>query len=255
VDYVDTPLRAGLYMLPLTLGMLIAGPTSGYLSDRFGARWFATGGMLGSALSFLLLSLLPIDFSFGVFAAMLFLMGASMGLFASPNRAAVMNSLPPQDRGAGGGMNQTFQNSAQVLSVGIFFTLMILGLAANLPHALASGLQAHGVPAASAHSAAHIPPVSILFAAFLGYNPIQHLVGAHVLASLPAHSQAALTGRSFFPHLISGPFSSGLHEAFLFAIVACLIAAAASLLRGGTYHHAEAASKQVSNREEPQYAR
>jgi len=255
VDYVDTPLRAGLYMLPLTLGMLLAGPTSGYLSDRFGARWFATGGMLGSALSFLLLSLLPIDFSFGVFAAVLFSMGASMGLFASPNRAAVMNSLPPQDRGAGGGMNQTFQNSAQVLSVGVFFTLMILGLAANLPHALASGLQAHGVPAASARSAAHIPPVSILFAAFLGYNPIQHLVGAHVLASLPAHSQAALTGRSFFPHLISGPFSSGLHEAFLFAIVACLIAAAASLLRGGTYHHAEAASKRVGNREEPQYAR
>ncbi len=241
VDYVDTPLRAGLYMLPLTLGMLIAGPTSGYLSDRFGARPFATGGMLGSALSFVLLSLLPIDFSFGVFAAVLFLMGASMGLFASPNRAAVMNSLPAQDRGAGGGMNQTFQNSAQVLSVGIFFTLMILGLAANLPHALASGLQANGVSAASAHSASHVPPVSILFAAFLGYNPIEHLVGSHVLGSLPAHSHAVLTGRSFFPHLISGPFSSGLHEAFLFAIVACLIAAAASLARGGKYHHGDVA--------------
>ncbi len=239
VDYVDTPLRAGLYMLPLTLGMLIAGPTSGYLSDRFGARWFATGGMLGSALAFVLLSLLPIDFSFGLFAAVLFLMGVSMGLFASPNRAAVMNSLPPQDRGAGGGMNQTFQNSAQVLSVGIFFTLMILGLAANLPHALATGLQAHGVSAASAHSASGVPPVSILFAAFLGYNPIEHLVGPHVLGALPAHSQAALTGRTFFPHLISGPFSSGLHEAFLFAIVACLIAAAASLARGGKYHHGD----------------
>ena len=240
VDYVDTPLRAGLYMLPLTLGMLIAGPTSGYLSDRFGARWFATGGMLGSALSFVLLSLLPIDFSFGVFAAVLFLMGASMGLFASPNRAAVMNSLPAQDRGAGGGMNQTFQNSAQVLSVGIFFTLMILGLASNLPHALASGLQAHGVSAAAAHSAANVPPVSILFAAFLGYNPIEHLVGAHVLGALPAHSHAVLTGRSFFPQLISRPFSSGLHEAFGFAIVACLIAAAASLARGGKYHHGDA---------------
>jgi MFS family permease len=241
VDYVDTPLRAGLYMLPLTLGMLIAGPTSGYLSDRFGARWFATGGMLGSALSFVLLSLLPIDFSFAVFAAVLLLMGASMGLFASPNRAAVMNSLPPQDRGAGGGMNQTFQNSAQVLSVGIFFTLMILGLAANLPHALAAGLQAHGVSAATAHSASNVPPVSILFAAFLGYNPIEHLVGPHALGSLSAPNHAALTGRSFFPHLISGPFSTGLHEAFLFAIVACLIAAAASLMRGGNYHHADEA--------------
>ena len=159
-----------------------------------------------------------------------------MGLFASPNRAAVMNSLPPQDRGAGGGMNQTFQNSAQVLSVGIFFTLMILGLASNLPHALASGLQAHGVSAASAHSASNVPPVSILFAAFLGYNPIEHLVGPHVLGSLSASNHAPLAGRSFFPHLISGPFRTGLHEAFLFAIVACLIAAAASLMRGPPRH-------------------
>jgi len=239
VGYAQTPLRAGIYMLPLTLGMLIAGPTSGFLSDRFGARPFATGGMLGSALSFVLLSLLPIDFGFPVFAAVLLLMGISMGLFASPNRAAVMNSLPPEDRGAGGGMNQTFQNSAQVLSVGIFFTLMILGLSSNLPHALASGLQAHGVSAATAHKISAIPPVSILFAAFLGYNPIQHLVGSHVLSSLSPANHAALTGRSFFPHLISGPFSTGLHEAFLFAIIACLIAAGASLMRGGKYEHDE----------------
>jgi MFS family permease len=243
VDYVDTPLRAGLYMLPLTLGLLIAGPTSGYLSDRFGARPFATGGMLGSALSFLLLALLPIDFALPMFAAILFLMGISMGLFASPNRAAVMNSLPPEDRGAGGGMNQTFQNSAQVLSVGIFFTLMIIGLASNLPHALSSGLQAHGVSAATAHSASQIPPVSILFAAFLGYNPIEHLIGQHALSTVSAANHAALTGRSFFPHLISAPFSSGLHEAFAFAIVACLIAAACSLLRGGKYRHGEQPSE------------
>jgi MFS family permease len=260
VDYVDTPLRAGIYMLPLTLGMLIAGPTSGYLSDRFGARGFATGGMLGSAVSFALLGLLPIDFPFATFAAILFLMGISMGMFASPNRAAVMNSLPPEDRGAGGGMNQTFQNSAQVLSVGIFFTLMIIGLAASLPHALASGLHAHGVSAATAHGAAKIPPVSILFAAFLGYNPIEHLIGTHALAALPASSHAIVTGRSFFPQLISGPFSTGLHEAFLFAIVACLIAAGASLMRGGKYRHGEEPSKpepskRVSKGEEPQYAR
>jgi MFS family permease len=143
---------------------------------------------------FLLLSLLPIDFPFVTFAAILFLTGISMGMFASPNRAAVMNSLPPEDRGAGGGMNQTFQNSAQVLSVGIFFTLMIIGLAANLPHALASGLQAHGVSAHAAHGAAKIPPVSILFAAFLGYNPIEHLIGTHALASLSASNHAVLTG-------------------------------------------------------------
>jgi MFS family permease len=239
VNFTDTPLKAGIYMLPLTLGMLAAGPTSGYLSDRFGARWFATGGMLGSALSFFLLTLLPIDFSFWLFAAVLALVGISMGMFASPNRAAVMNSLPPQHRGAGGGMNQTFQNSAQVLSIGVFFTLMILGLASNLPHTLSSGLHAHGVSATAASSAAHTPPVSVLFAAFLGYNPIEHLVGAHVLGSLSAANRATLAGRSFFPHLISGPFRTGLHEAFLFAILACLIAAGASLLRGGKYHYAE----------------
>jgi MFS family permease len=238
-DFTDTPLWAGIYMLPLTLGFLIAGPASGYLSDRFGARWFATGGMLGAAVSFALLILLPTDFSFPLFALVLLLNGLSMGMFASPNRAAVMNSLPAEDRGAGGGMNQTFQNSAQVLSIGIFFTLMIAGLATSLPHAMASGLQAHGVSSVTADRIAQLPPVSILFAAFLGYNPIQHLVGPHVLATLSAQNHAALTGRSFFPHLISAPFRAGLHEAFAFAIVACLIAAAASLLRGGRYQYVE----------------
>src|ERR1019366_6332530 len=197
--------------------MLLAGPTSGYLSDRFGARLFATGGMLGAALSFVFLTLLPTDFPYPLFAAVLFMNGVSMGMFASPNRAAVMNSLPPADRGAGGGMNQTFQNSAQVLSVGIFFTLMILGLAAHLPHAMASGLESHGVPVRDAVHAANLPPVSILFAAFLGYNPIQHLVGGKVLDHLTLHSHALLSGRSFFPQLISAPFRSGLHEAFAFA--------------------------------------
>jgi MFS family permease len=234
-DFSKAPLWAGIYMLPLIFGLLMAGPTSGYLSDRFGARFFATGGMLGSALSFVLLSLLPTDFPYPLFALVLLLNGISMGMFAAPNRAAVMNSLPSGDRGAGGGMNQTFQNSAQVLSVGVFFTLMILGLATKLPHAMAIGLEAHGVPALAAQHVAHLPPVSILFAAFLGYNPIQHLVGPTVLSHVTAHNQALLTGRTFFPHLISAPFRSGLHEAFAFAIIACLIAAAASLMRGGIY--------------------
>ena len=241
-NFTETPLWAGIYMLPLTAGLLIAGPTSGYLSDRFGARWFATGGMLGAALSFYLLILLPINFPFPLFAAVLALNGISMGMFASPNRAAVMNSLPPGDRGAGGGMNQTFQNSAQVLSIGVFFTLMILGLAASLPHTLTAGLKAHGVSAVAAGRVGHLPPVSILFAAFLGYNPIQSLLGPHVIASLSAASRATLTGGSFFPHLISGPFKAGLDTAFIFAIIACLIAAGASLLRGGTYHHDASAS-------------
>ena len=232
-SFEETPLWAGIYMLPLTIGMLVAGPTSGYLSDRFGARPFATTGMVLSALGFVLLLELPTNFSYPLFGAVLLLIGASMGMFASPNRAAVMNSLPRHDRGAGGAMNQTFQNSAQVLSIGIFFTLMIIGLASTLPATMSAGLTAHGVPADTAHDVANLPPVSILFAAFLGYNPIEHLLGSQVLAALPAHDQAVLTGSSFFPNLISGPFCDGLHIAFLFAIVACLVAAAASLLRGG----------------------
>jgi MFS family permease len=242
--FSDTPLWAGIYMLPLTIGMLVAGPTSGYLSDRFGARPFATGGMIGAAVSFVLLWLLPTNFSYPVFALVLVINGVSMGMFASPNRAAVMNSLPPGDRGAGGGMNQTFQNSAQVLSVGIFFSLMIAGLASSLPRTLYSGLRAHGASVAAALHVAHTPPVSVLFAAFLGYNPIQHLGGTHLLSSLSAPAQATLTGRSFFPQLISAPFRSGLHAAFAFAIIACLIAAVASLLRGGQYHHEEPAEAQ-----------
>jgi len=239
-DFSSTPLWAGISMVPLTVGFLLAGPLSGYLSDRYGARGFATGGMLASALGFFLLEELPIDFAYPYFAAILFVMGLSMGAFASPNRAAVMNSLPEQHRGAGGGMNQTFQNSAQVLSIGIFFTLMILGLSGSLPGALAAGLRAHGVPAASAAQISHLPPVSVLFAAFLGYNPVKELVGPHVLAHLTPANSAVLTGRGFFPTLISGPFHRGLHEAFLFAIAACLLAAAASWSRGVRYIHGEA---------------
>ena len=238
-NFTDTPLWAGIYILPLSIGMLLAGPASGFLSDRFGARWFATGGMLATAAGFALLLLLPTDFSYPLFAVVLAEIGIAMGMFASPNRAAVMNSLPPGDRGAGGGMNQTFQNSAQVLSIGIFFTLMIVGLASTLPAAMSSGLEAHGVSAAVAQKAAHLPPVSILFAAFLGYNPIQHLLGSTALAHVSAHSANVLTGRTFFPHLISAPFRTGLHEAFYFAIAACVVAAVASLMRGAPYHSEE----------------
>jgi MFS family permease len=237
--FTETPLWAGIYMLPLTLGMLAAGPASGYLSDRFGARFFASGGMAGAALSFAGLMLLPTDFAYPVFAAILALLGLSMGMFASPNRAAVMNSLPPEHRGAGGAMNQTFQNSAQVLSIGIFFTLIVVGLAASLPHAMSSGLEAHGVSAATAERVGDMPPVSILFAAFLGYNPIQSLLGPHALAALSAHDRAVITGHEFFPQLIADPFRHGLHTAFAFAIVACLVAAVASLLRGGRFQYGE----------------
>ena len=231
-SFSATPLWAGIYMLPLTAGFLIAGPISGYLSDRFGARPFATGGMLASAVAFLLLLLLPVNFRYTEFALILLLNGLAMGAFASPNRAAVMNSLPPEHRGVGGGMNATFQNSAQVLSIGIFFSLMIVGLSSTLSVDLTHGLLSHGVSPAVATKVGHLPPVSVLFAAFLGYNPIKSLIGGHVLSQLSPANQAALTGHSYFPKLISSAFHSGLTEAFLFSIVVCLIAAGASWSRG-----------------------
>ncbi len=236
-SFSQTPLWAGIYMLPLTIGFLVAGPLSGLLSDRYGARPFATGGMIVAALSFLLLESLPVNFSYIDFALLLALNGIGMGLFASPNRAGIMNSLPPRQRGAGAGMSATFQNSAMVLSIGIFFSLLIVGLSGGLPGALQSGLQSHGVPSATAGKIAHLPPVASLFAAFLGYNPIQQLLGPSLLHHLPAAQASALTGRAFFPHLMTGPFSSALSTAFTFSFIACLVAAGASWLRGGKYHY------------------
>jgi MFS family permease len=234
-DFARTPLWAGIYMLPLTAGFLLAGPVSGFLSDRFGSRPFSTGGMLAAALSFALLELLPVNFGYPAFASLLLMNGLAMGAFAAPNRAGVMNSLPPQHRGVGSGMNSTFQNSGQVVSIGIFFTLMIVGLSSRLPEALYHGLVIHGVPASAAHKAAELPPVSTLFAAFLGYSPVDHLLGPTVLAHMTAAQRAVLTGRSFFPSIISSPFSHGLHTAFDFSIIACLVAAGSSWLRGGKY--------------------
>ena len=236
-SFAQTPLWAGIFMLPLSAGFLIAGPLSGILSDRLGARYFATGGMIGAALSLMLLMLLPIDFGYGAFAAILLLSGISMGAFAAPNRAAVMNSLPASERGVGGAMNATFQNAAQVLSIGIFFSLMIAGLSSTLSSTLQRGLLDHGVPAGVAAHIASLPPVSVLFAAFLGYNPVRALLGPAVLAHLSSGDRAALTGHAFFPQLIATPFHAGLTAAFSFAIVACLIAAAASWSRGSRYVH------------------
>jgi MFS family permease len=251
-SFARTPLWAGIAMLPLTVGFLIAGPASGWLSDRFGARPFATGGMLVAAFSFVLLLLLPVNFVYWEFALILLLNGIGMGLFASPNRAGIMNSLPPEQRGVGAGMSATFQNSAMVLSIGIFFTLIILGLAGSLPGTLQHGLVAQGVPAADAARVASLPAVSVLFASLLGYNPVQTLLG-HVIRQLPASHAAYLTGHSFFPTLIAPSFSRGLTVAFGFAAAMCVIAALASLLRGGKYVHraqvADTESAQAANTE------
>ncbi len=238
-DYTQTPLWAGIYMLPLTLGFLVAGPISGLLSDRYGARPFATGGMLLSALSFGLLMLLPADFSYPVFALVIFLNGVGSGLFASPNTAAIMNAVPARDRGVASGIRVTFMNVGLPLSIGLFFTLMIVGLNATVPPALDSGLIANGVPAPVAHRLAGLPPISYLFASFLGYNPLQTLLGP-VLGQLSPADAARLTGRAFFPSLISAPFQHGLVFVLTFSIAASLVAAAASALRGGRYIHEDA---------------
>ncbi len=234
-SFVRTPLWAGIYMLPLTVGFLAAGPTSGILSDRFGARGFATGGMVGTGAAFALLEVLPVNFSYVWFALLLLIMGLSMGMFASPNRAAIMNSLPADQRGAGAGMATTFQNSAMVLSIGIFFSVITLGLASSLPGHLYAGLVANGVPAAQATRIASLPPIGALFASLLGYNPIQQLLasaGPAATSHLSAAQMAHITSRSFFPHLITAPFGTGIHYAFSFAIVCSAVAAVASLLRG-----------------------
>jgi MFS family permease len=247
-DYTQTPLWAGIYMLPLTVGFLVAGPISGILSDRYGARPFATGGMLLAAVSFALLLLLPADFSFPVFGSLIFINGVSMGLFASPNTAGIMNSVPAQHRGVASGIRVTFNNVGLPISIGLFFTLMIIGLNATVPAAMFNGLSANGVPAGVAHRLAGLPPISYLFASFLGYNPLQTLLGP-VLAQMPPADAARLTGRSFFPSLIAGPFQHGLILVLSFSIAASLVAAAASAMRGGHFVHEEAESPALDQAE------
>ena len=237
-SFAQTPLWAGIYMIPMTVGFLLVGPLSGVLSDRSGARFLATAGLVISAASFLLLDLLPMNFSYVWFALLILLFAVGMGLFFTPNQAAVMNSLPPAQRGAGAGMLNTFQNSAQVLSMGLFFTIVTLGLASSLPSHMYAGLTAQGMDPAFAQRVAAAPPIGSLFSAFLGYNPLQQLLGPAGVAHLGAHQAAYVTGRSFFPHLIQGPFSNGLHLAFDFAAAATVLAAVASLLRGNRYIHA-----------------
>jgi MFS family permease len=238
-DFARTPLWAGIFMLPLTGGFLIAGPVSGYLSDRFGSRLFATTGLLIVAAAFIGLVLIPVNFAYPSFAVLIFLCGIGQGMFSAPNTSSVMSSVPPADRGVASGMRATCQNAGTSLSIGVFFSLMIAGLASALPHTLTGGLTSQGVPAATATHVASLPPVSTLFAAFLGSNPIQHLLGPDVLHALPPASAERLTGREYFPHLISGPFHHGLVIVFSAAAIMALVAAIASALRGQRYMYEE----------------
>jgi MFS family permease len=237
-SFSQTPLWAGIYMIPLTIGFLLTGPLAGVMSDRYGARVLASFGLVISGATFLLLEVLPINFGYIWFAALVFFFAVGMGLFFAPNQASVMNSLPPGQRGAGAGMLNTFQNSATVLSMGLFFTIVTLGLASRLPSHLYRGLVAAGVAPSAAHTVASEPPIGSLFSAFLGYNPIKQLLGpTGALQRLPARQAAYITGRSFFPRLIEQPFAGGLHLAFTFAAVATGIAIVASAVRGRRYLH------------------
>jgi EmrB/QacA subfamily drug resistance transporter len=238
-DFEVTPLWAGIYMIPSSLGILIAGPLSGRLSDRFGARYFATVAMILTAVSFALMLALPVNFAYHMFALVILLDGISMGMFIAPNMAAIMNSLPPRHRGVGSGMRLTLMNVGNPLSMVIIFSLMVLGLNASMPAALYSGLVQNGIPAQVAQQIASAPPVSYLFAAFLGYNPLLTLIPPNVLNALPAEQAATITSRAFFPQLIDASFHHGLVEVLIFSIVICLIAAGASWVRGGKYIYHE----------------
>ncbi|QQE77521.1 MFS transporter [Alicyclobacillus sp. SO9] len=239
VSYADTPLIAGLYTIPQMIGFFIAGPISGYLSDKFGARVFATTGMVVSAVGFYLLNTVPLDFNRWLFWLYLFIIGAGMGLFASPNSAAIMNAVPARYRGVASGMRSTFMNAGMMLSLGVFFSIMIAGLAQKLPQAMLSGLTQHGIPQVAAQHVAALPPTESLFAALLGYNPLQNLLGPQVLSHLPVHQAQYIVGKVFFPHLIGGPFMHGLRLTFTMSVGMSVIAAIASLLRGKHYIHKE----------------
>jgi MFS family permease len=238
-SFASTPLWAGIYLLPLTLAFLVSGPLSGFLSDRYGARTFATGGLLLVALSFLGLMVLPTNFNYWAFAGLLVLNGIGSGLFSAPNTTAIMNSVPANRRGVASGMRGTFMNSGTSLSIGIFFSLMIVGLAQTLPKTLTAGLEAHGVSASVATSIGNQPPVGSLFAAFLGANPIGTLLGQLPASATHGADLATLTSKEFFPQLIADPFHHGLEVVFAAAVAMSLIAAVASLFRGARYVHTE----------------
>jgi EmrB/QacA subfamily drug resistance transporter len=239
-NYDVTPLWAGIYLLPLLIGFVVMGPLSGWLSDRFGARLFSTTGMLIQATGFLLLTTLPTNFNYPWFALLLFMLGLGQGMFSSPNTSSVMSSVPAEQRGAASGMRSTFQNSGTLVSIGVFFSIITIGLASALSSTLFNGLSRAGVPGAVAEKIAHLPPTSALFAAFLGYNPMKTLLPVNVLHALPIANQANLLGHSFFPNLILPPFTVGLHGVFYLSAAMCFVAALASSLRGKRYIHEQA---------------
>jgi len=233
-SFESTPLWAGIFMLPITVGFLLTTPIAGTLSDRYGQRAFAAVGMLLGAATFIGLMFLNANFDYPVFAGLLFLNGVGSGLFSAPNSTMIMNGVPAGERGQASGLRATTMNAGQVLSIGIFFTLMIVGLALTLPKSMESGLVAQGLPQAVANQVANLPPVASLFAAFLGYNPMGQLIPPAALHALTAAQQATVTGKEFFPSLLAGPFMVGIKIAFTISVVLYVLAAIASWLGGST---------------------
>jgi MFS family permease len=229
-------------MMPMIVGFSVMGPVSGYFSDRYGARFFATLAMLITAASFVALSFLPPNFDYPTFALIIFIMGVGGGLFAAPNIVSIMNAVPREDRGAASGMRATIQNTGQTLSLAIFFTVIISGLSSSLPNALSGAMVSAGVPRlAGAFSS--ISPTSALFSAFLGYNPMQSILTipslAPVVSQIPQATLTFLEGQTFFPNAIAPAFVSSLDLSFYIGAVLSVAGAIASLLRGSIYIHEE----------------
>jgi MFS family permease len=231
--FSSTPLHAGIFLLPLTAAVFISGPLSGRLSDRYGARGIGSIGRIVSGASLIGMIFLPVNFVYWTFALLIAVNGLGQGMFTAANVSSIMSSVPAHQRGVGSGMRSTFTNSGLALSTSVFFSLMIAGLAGSLPKTLEHGMLLQGVPRAVAHHIATLPPVSSLFAAMLGVNPIQHLLTPnHVLAKLPKANQRTLIGREFFPHLLAEPFHHGLVLVLIVAAVMSSLAAVLSLFRG-----------------------
>jgi len=232
VAYVDTPLLAGVYTMPLMLGFVVCGPLGGWLSDRYGSRLLATGGILLAGVGAALLMTLPANFNLGLFAAYLAVMGAGMGFFSAPNTSQIMSSVPADQRGAASGMRAMVLNAGMTASTAIFFTIVIASLSQNLGPALLAGAGQAGLPPDLAERIAALPPGAAVFAAMLGYDPVSHLIPASLLASLPPGVAARVTDPHFFASLLAQPFVTGIRVALVACVAMSVLAGVASALRG-----------------------
>jgi MFS family permease len=245
-SYESTPFWAGIFMIPMSVGFVLAGPVSGWLSDKHGARLLATVGMFITGVTFIAFAFLQADFAYLTFGSVLFIMGVGNGLFASPNTASIMNSVPPEHRGAASGMRATLQNCGQTMSLAIFFTIIIVSLSNSLPGALASAVTSAGAPSQLAQVFSSTPATGALFGAFLGYNPVQTILNTlptAVVSAIPTATIQHLTGSTFFPNAISSPFMAALREAFIVGAIMCFLAAVFSAMRGSKYIHGQTETK------------